>query len=230
MKRLYLPLIGVLALVAFVAVASRAQAQTPPLCSSDLYLATGPPTLDVTATPATIDATSGTSLIEARSLNVLGDPPQAGCQVDLSTNLGSFASTGGSTASVQTDAQGVAADSFQCDGVLGTATITASSGDASGSAIVSGLTAVVTSLRDLTSDALIVSLLAGVSDTARDGLAVAVEGVLRGLAEGDVAASQAALADARNIVGGTATGDDVVFFGVLDLVFDYFEGVLNTAA
>lgn len=112
----------------------------------------------------------------------------------------------------------------------GTVTITASSGAASGSAIVSVLTAPRASLRDLTSDALIVSLLAGVSDTARDGLAVAVEGVLRGLAEGDVAASQAALADARNIVGGTATGDDVVFFGVLDLVFDYFEGVLNTAA
>ena len=112
----------------------------------------------------------------------------------------------------------------------GTVTITASSGDASGSAIVSVLTAAVTSLRDLTSDALIVSLLDGVSVTARDGLAVAVEGVLRGLAEGDVAASQAALADARNIVGGTATGDDVVFFAVLDVVFDYFDGVLNTAA
>ncbi len=111
----------------------------------------------------------------------------------------------------------------------GTATITATSGDVSGSAIVSVLTTVVTSLRDLTSDALIVGLLDGVSVTARDGLAVAVEGVLRGLAEGDVAASQAALADARNIVGGAATGNDVVFFAVLDLVFDYFAGVLNTA-
>ena len=125
MKRLYLPLVGLLVLAAFVVAESRAQAQTPPLCSSDLYLATGPPTLDVTATPATIDASSGTSLIEARPLNVLGDPPQAGCQVDLSTTLGSFVSTGGSTASVLTDAQGVASDSFQCDGVLGTATITA---------------------------------------------------------------------------------------------------------
>lgn len=112
----------------------------------------------------------------------------------------------------------------------GTATITATSGDVSGSATVSVLTAAATSLRNLTSDALVVSLLAGVSDTARDGLAVAVEGVLRGLAEGDVAASQAALADARTIVGGAATGNDVVFFAVLDLVFDYFEEVLNTAA
>ena len=110
----------------------------------------------------------------------------------------------------------------------GTVAITASSGDVSGSAIVSVLTAAVTSLRNLTSDALIVSLLTGVS--ARDGLAAAVEGMLRGLAESDVAASQAALADARTIVGGTATGDDAVFFGVLDLVFDYFEDVLNTAA
>ena len=124
----------------------------------------------------------------------------------------------------------VAGDGVATAVAPGTATITSSSGDASGSAIVSVLTAPVTSLRDLTIDALIVSLLAGVSDTARDGLAVAVEGLLRGLAEGDVAASQAALADARNIVGGTATGDDVVFFAVLDVVFDYFDGVLNTAA
>ncbi len=125
MSRFHWALFGALALAAFVAAASRALAQVPPLCSDDLYLATGPPTLSVTATPATIDAFSGTSLIEARPLNLLGDPPQAGCQVELSTNLGSFASTGGSTASVQTDAQGVATDSFQCDGVVGTATITA---------------------------------------------------------------------------------------------------------
>lgn len=122
-------LLVALALAAAAAAVPRAQAQgLPALCSSDFFVAVAPPTLTVTATPAIINANSGTSTIVASPRNQpFVNPliPQLGCEVALSTDLGSFVITSLPTVIALTDAQGDATEVFRCDGVVGTATITA---------------------------------------------------------------------------------------------------------
>jgi len=112
---------------------------------------------------------------------------------------------------------------------MGTANITATSGGASGSATASVLTVSLVAVRDLGSDAFIRAVIAKVAGADSANLTQAVDGILQGLADGDIGSSQTALTQAQSLIAVPATGDDVFLFAALDLVFDYFEEVLAAA-
>ncbi len=112
---------------------------------------------------------------------------------------------------------------------MGTANITATSGGASGSATASVLTVSLAAVRDLGSDAFIRAVIANVGGAANANLTQAIDGILQGLADGDIGSSQTALTEAQSLIAAPATGDDVILFAVLDLVFDYFEEILAAA-
>ncbi len=111
----------------------------------------------------------------------------------------------------------------------GTANITATSGEVSGSATASVLTVSLVAVRDLGSDAFVRAVIANVAGAANANLTQAIDDILRGLAEGDVGSSQTALTEAQSLIAAPAAGDDVILFAVLDLVFDYFEAILAAA-
>ncbi len=112
---------------------------------------------------------------------------------------------------------------------MGTANITATSGEASGSATASVLTVSLVAVRDLGSDAFVRAVIANVAGAASANLTQAIDAILEGLADGDIGSSQTALTDAQSLIAAPATGDDVILFAVLDLVFDYFEEILAAA-
>ncbi len=112
---------------------------------------------------------------------------------------------------------------------VGTANITATSGGASGSATASVLTVSLVAVRDLGSDAFIRAVIGNVAGAANANLTQAIDAMLQGLADGDISSSQTALTEAQSLIAAPATGDDVILFAVLDLVFDYFEEILAAA-
>ncbi len=112
---------------------------------------------------------------------------------------------------------------------MGTANITATSGGASGSATASVLTVSLVAVRDLGSDAFVRAVIANVGGAGNADLTQAIDGMLQGMADGDIASSQTALTQAQSLIAAPATGDDVILFAVLGLVFDYFEEILAAA-
>jgi len=84
-------------------------------------------------------------------------------------------------------------------------------------------------VRDLGSDAFVRAVIANVAGAASANVTQAIDAILEGLADGDIGSSQTALTDAQSLIAGPATGDDVILFAVLDLVFDYFEVILAAA-
>jgi len=137
----------------------------------------------------------------------------------------SFAWSSSDPGVVSVDANGVATA-----GTLGTAVVTATA-DSAGGGIVSVVSDSAASVFDLSRDDAVGGFVKGIGAVG-DSINAKLEEVGRGIAEGDVAASQAALVQARASLNGAAvgaTGDAVVLVAVMDLVLAYMERAMGAS-